>query len=151
MKNGYTIFDAHAHVFPNKIAERATSSISVFYDDMPMQHIGSMEQLLKSGANAGIDGYLICSTATNVAQVQAINQFLWDSCKDHVNCIAFAAMHPFAPDCQSDMDFILQHGFRGIKLHPDFQKFYIDDPAVYPLYEIIQETQLPILMHMGRW
>ena len=46
MKNGYTIFDAHAHVFPNKIAERATSSISVFYDDMPMQHIGSMEQLL---------------------------------------------------------------------------------------------------------
>ena len=23
MKNGYTIFDAHAHVFPNKIAERA--------------------------------------------------------------------------------------------------------------------------------
>lgn len=63
MKNGYTIFDAHAHVFPNKIAERATSSISVFYDDMPMQHIGSMEQLLKSGANAGIDGYLICSTA----------------------------------------------------------------------------------------
>ena len=37
MKNGYTIFDAHAHVFPNKIAERATSSISVFYDDMPMQ------------------------------------------------------------------------------------------------------------------
>ena len=149
MKNGYTIFDAHAHVFPNKIAERATSSISVFYDDMPMQHIGSMEQLLKSGANAGIDGYLICSTATNVAQVQAINQFLWDSCKDHVNCIAFAAMHPFAPDCQADMDFILQHGFRGIKLHPDFQKFYIDDPAVYPLYEIIQETQLPILMHMG--
>ena len=92
MKNGYTIFDAHAHVFPNKIAERATSSISVFYDDMPMQHIGSMEQLLKSGANAGIDGYLICSTATNVAQVQAINQFLWDSCKDHVNCIAFAAI-----------------------------------------------------------
>ena len=78
MKNGYTIFDAHAHVFPNKIAERATSSISIFYDDMPMQHIGSMEQLLKSGANAGIDGYLICSTATNVAQVQAINQFLWD-------------------------------------------------------------------------
>ena len=38
MKNGYTIFDAHAHVFPNKIAERATSSISVFYDDMPMLH-----------------------------------------------------------------------------------------------------------------
>ena len=105
MKNGYTIFDAHAHVFPNKIAERATSSISVFYDDMPMQHIGSMEQLLKSGANAGIDGYLICSTATNVAQVQAINQFLWDSCKDHVNCIAFAAMHPFAPDCQADIGF----------------------------------------------
>ena len=149
MKNGYTIFDAHAHVFPNKIAERATSSISVFYDDMPMQHIGSMEQLLKSGANAGIDGYLICSTATNVAQVQAINQFLWDSCKDHVNCIAFAAMHPFAPDCQADMDFILQHGFRGIKLHPDFQKFHIDDDRMIAVYREANRRGLPVLFHTG--
>lgn len=56
MKYGYTIFDAHAHVFPQKIAERATSSISTFYDDMPMCHVGSMEQLLESGTNAGVDG-----------------------------------------------------------------------------------------------
>lgn len=46
MKHGYTIFDAHAHVFPQKIAERATSSILAFYDDMPMSHVGNMEQLL---------------------------------------------------------------------------------------------------------
>ena len=32
MKNGYTIFDAHAHVFPNKIAERATSSTSAAWN-----------------------------------------------------------------------------------------------------------------------
>lgn len=149
MKYGYTIFDAHAHVFPQKIAERATSSISAFYDDMPMCHVGSMEQLLESGTNAGVDGFLICSTATNVTQVQAINQFLLSTCRDCVNCIPFAAMHPFSPTCQADMEFILQHPFRGIKLHPDFQKFNIDDPAIDPLYDMIQESHLPILMHMG--
>lgn len=47
------------------------------------------------------------------------------------------------------MDFILAHSFRGIKLHPDFQKFNMDDPAVNPLYDMIQENHLPILMHMG--
>lgn len=58
-------------------------------------------------------------------------------------------MHPFSLTCQADMDFILEHPFRGIKLHPDFQKFNIDDPAVDPLYDMIQENHLPILMHMG--
>ena len=37
MKNGYRITDAHAHVFPDKIAEKATEGISHFYD-LPMQY-----------------------------------------------------------------------------------------------------------------
>jgi hypothetical protein len=84
-----------------------------------------------------------------VAQVQSINRFLLETCKDYVNCIPFAAMHPFSPTCEADLEFILQNGFRGVKLHPDFQTFNIDDPAVDPLYDMLQSCQLPILMHMG--
>ena len=37
----------------------------------------------------------------------------------------------------------------GVKLHPDFQNFPIDDPRAYPMYDMIQSSGLPILMHMG--
>ena len=75
MYHGYTVIDAHAHIFPDKIAERATDGISQFYD-LPMSHQGSMGQLLDSGDRAGMDGYLVCSTATNPAQTEAINSFI---------------------------------------------------------------------------
>jgi hypothetical protein len=38
-----TIIDAHAHIYPNKIAEKATDTIGKFYD-IPMQHVGLPEE-----------------------------------------------------------------------------------------------------------
>lgn len=40
-------------------------------------------------------------------------------------------------------------GLRGIKLHPDFQRFYLDDERAFPIYEIAEERRLPILFHIG--
>ena len=37
---------------------------------------------------------------------------------------------------------------KGIKLHPDFQHFAIDDPAMFRIYEQI-EGKLPLLIHVG--
>ena len=48
---GYKIYDAHAHIFPAKIAEKATQSIGHFYD-IPMHHLGSAEELLRRGVAA---------------------------------------------------------------------------------------------------
>ena len=53
MKNGYRITDAHAHVFPDKIAEKATEGISHFYD-LPMQYHGRVAEMLENGTAAGI-------------------------------------------------------------------------------------------------
>ena len=43
---------------------------------------------------------------------------------------------------------MLTLGLRGIKLHPDFQKFNIDDERAFPIYEAA-EGRLPILFHTG--
>ncbi|MBQ8688434.1 MAG: amidohydrolase family protein [Ruminococcus sp.] len=148
MYHGYTVVDAHAHIFPDKIAERATDSISQFYD-LPMSHQGSMGELLESGDRAGIDGYLVCSTATHPEQAAAINSYICTVCTEHPQCIGFAALHPRSENLESEFAEILKQPFKGIKLHPDFQTFNMDDPAVYPMYDMIQSAGLPILMHMG--
>ena len=43
-----------------------------------------------------------------------------------------AAWHQDVSDIQAEMDDIQRRGLRGIKLHPDFQHFYIDDPKMLP-------------------
>lgn len=148
MYHGYTVIDAHAHVFPDKIAEKATDGISEFYD-LPMSHQGNIHELFASGDKVGIDGYLVCSAATHPSQAKAINHYIELVCKQYSQCIGFATIHPYSESMISEMEKILKLPFKGIKLHPDFQKFNIDDKRAYSLYEIIEDSELPILIHMG--
>lgn len=148
MKHGYHVIDAHAHIFPDKIAEKATDGISDFYD-LPMKYHGRVSEMLENGASAGVDQFLICSPATTVSQVHSINAFLASCAAAYPMCIPFGTLHPKSETLEDDFEYLKSLHLRGVKLHPDFQKFPIDDPAAYPMYEMIQSSGLPILMHMG--
>ena len=67
------IIDAHTHIFPQKIAAKATDAIGAFYD-LPMAAVGDSEALLKSGRSIGVDRYLVCSSATTPAQAATSKQ-----------------------------------------------------------------------------
>ena len=41
------IIDMHAHIYPNKIAEKASHSVGEFYT-IPMQTVGSVEALFEA-------------------------------------------------------------------------------------------------------
>ena len=45
---------------------------------------------------------------------------------------------------------VAELGVRGFKFHPSVQAFYPNDPAVYPLYEVLQELGVPALFHSGQ-
>ena len=47
-----------------------------------------------------------------------------------------------------EVEYIMANGLRGLKMHPDSQVFAIDDPRLFPVYDMIGD-QLPILFHMG--
>lgn len=144
------IIDAHAHIFPDKIAEKAVAGIGSFYDTLTMELDGTAEGLLKSGGSAGVDMFLVHSVATVPAQVTSINDFIAGcvkACPDKF--IGFAAMHPDFGDISDELDRAVSLGLRGIKLHPDFQQFNADDERAMPIYEAAVERKLPVLIHMG--
>lgn len=141
------IIDAHAHIFPQKIAAKAVQSIGAFYD-IPMDAPGAAENLLESMKEADIDRSLVCSVATKPEQVRAINAFLEEQGKLHPEFIPFAAMHPHLADIEEEFAKMEAAGFYGIKLHPDFQAFDIDDPSAMEMYRLA-EGKFPILFHTG--
>lgn len=142
------IIDSHAHIFPGKIAEKATNAISDFYTQ-PMADVGNTEKLLESGSKIGVDKYLVFSTATVAKQVKSINDFILEEAKKHDEFIPVGTMHIDYEDFEEEIERINGLGVKGIKLHPDFQKFNIDDERMYPIYELMEKKDMFIVTHSG--
>ncbi len=141
--------DAHAHIFPDKIAEKATTAIGRFYD-IPMQNrAGVSDVLLEEGSKAGMERILVCSSATTPRQVESIDRFIAEECEKHPEFIGLATMHPGFDHIYEELKTAKEMGLHGIKLHPDFQQFRIDDPSAFPIYEAAAELGMPILFHTG--
>lgn len=144
----YWVADAHAHIYPEKIAEKATASVGSFYG-IPMTYVGLPSVLAHTGAAAGVDRFLVCSVATKVEQVRAINRFIQEACQEYPQFVGLAAWHPDVADIESELDDIQARGLKGIKLHPDFQEFRIDSSDMLPFYRAVHRRGLPILFHTG--
>lgn len=142
------IIDAHAHIFPDKIAARAADGISQFYG-MRVLFDGTVGSLLEINHRAGIDMALVQSVATVPEQVHNINSFIAEQVKLHPReFVGFGALHPDFPGIEAETERIISLGLKGIKLHPDFQQFNIDDEHAFPIYEAA-EGRLLILFHVG--
>lgn len=144
----FEIYDMHSHIFPHKISEKATESIGKFYDITMHYSIGETERLLKAEAQIQTKRMLVCSVATTPKQVVSINDFIHGECQKHPEMIGFAALHGKYEDIPGEVDRIISMGFKGVKLHADFQRTPIDSKDSYKIYEAI-EGRLPVLMHMG--
>lgn len=141
------IIDCHAHIFPGKIAEKATLNVGAFYD-VPMKYIGCCEALLSSGSAAGITGYWVHSVATTPSQIRSINDFIAQQCAIHPEFIGWGSLHPDAEDIEAEVEYLISLGLHGVKIHPDFQRFNIDDKKALTMYECIA-GRLPLLVHTG--
>ncbi len=146
--NTYEICDAHGHIFPEKIAGKAVSAIGKFYGIEMEAEGGVAKAILESGSKIGVTNYLVCSTATTTHQVESINQFIVEKCKKHKEFVGFGTLHPDYEDIEGQVNYCIENGLKGIKLHPDFQQFDIDDKKAFKIYEAT-EGKLPILFHTG--
>ena len=144
------IIDAHAHIYPAKIAEKATEAIGEFYDIKMAMPAGVPERLIENGKKAGISRFVVHSCATKPAQVRPINEFIKREMDEHKEFLGFMTLHQDLTEEQvyEEVEWCVKNGFKGVKLHPDFQKFYIDDKSAEKFYRAVGD-KLPILFHTG--
>jgi len=147
MKN-YKIIDAHCHIYPDKIAQKASDSTGNFYH-IPSLLDGKISTLLEHGAKANFTHYIVQSVATTPKQVSSINHFIADAVANSGGKFTgLGTLHPDSEDIEADFKEIIDLGLKGVKLHPDIQQFKIDDYRMLKIYELC-EGRLPILIHTG--
>lgn len=143
------IIDAHCHIYPDKIALKASTATGSFYD-IPCKCDGKVSTMLEEGEKAGVTHYIIQSVATTPAQVPSINKFIADEVNKADGIMTgLGTMHPDCEDKEKEIKNIISLGLKGVKLHPDIQGFKIDDYRMLKIYELCEKYNLVILMHTG--
>lgn len=149
MIENYFVIDSHCHIYPEKIAEKAVAGTDAFYGTTAAGK-GTVSDLACIGEAAGIDHFIVQSVATTPKQVGSINEFIAESVENsNGKMTGLGTLHPDSEDIEGDINKILQLGLHGVKLHPDIQRFAMDDKKCMPMYELCQYHNLPMLIHTG--
>ncbi len=141
------IIDFHAHIYPDKIAEKASQATGDFYNITPA-YSGTSQELLSSGKAAGVSGFVLLPVATKPDQVHHINEFTAEEVRAHKEFYGFGTLHPECDDLIEETERIISLGLKGIKLHPDTQQFNTDDDRLFEVFDYIQ-GRIPLLVHCG--
>ena len=142
------IIDFHAHCFPAAVAPRAIPALAARSGARSAFSDGTPDGLIHTMNAAGIDHCVVANIATNPKQQRSVNDFAL-SLLENPRFIPFGSVHPAAPDAIDELRRLKNAGIRGIKLHPDYQGFFPDEPRMFPIYQEIARLGLVTLFHAG--
>lgn len=141
------ITDFHTHAFADALAPRAIHALEAEAVGIKARLDGRVSSLLDSMDCAGIRRSVLCSIATRPEQFDPI--LAWSSQIASDRLIPFPSVHPRDPLAIERIRRIRAAGFLGVKLHPYYQDFFLDEDAAFPLYEEIAAQRLILICHTG--
>lgn len=142
------IIDFHTHCFPDRLAPGATETLRRRSGIVSPFHDGTAEGLARLAAKGGVDCSVVLNIATNPKQQKNVNDFAISQ-KDIGGLIPFGSVHPDSPDALDEMERLASNGIKGIKLHPDYQGFCVDDERMFPIYKKAASLGMITVFHCG--
>lgn len=141
------IFDFHTHIFPDAIAKKAIPKLASICG-CPNMTDGTLADTKSKMIEWGVDQIAVMNIATTPTQHTSVNN--WAASIQQNGILCFGSVHPLAEKSIQELQRIHELGLKGVKLHPDYQEFMVDDPNLFPLYEEAAALHLPVLFHTGR-
>ena len=147
------IIDFHTHIFPDKIAKSTLDLLSDKAGILPFSD-GTVTGLTKKMNEAGADVCVTLPVLTNPAQFDGVNRYASEINRafegNEKRLISFGGIHPLCEDIDGKMKQLKEMGFLGIKLHPEFQNFFIDSPESLRILRCAERLGLLVLLHTGK-
>lgn len=144
------LIDFHVHAFPDRVAPNAVAALIKAVG--PINHTdGTLADTVRmQREELGSSRFVLYNIPTAPHQQRRANDFvLAANGGDGGRIISFGSLHPRARDAHEELRRLTEAGLGGIKFHPEYQDFDMDDPTVYPLYEAIAKAGLVMTFHGG--
>lgn len=142
------LIDTHVHFFKPELAARAIGPIQAESGYTPFTD-GTPADTAAFLARCGVDAAVSLHIANHPHTVHNVNNFAASVQSKRMLC--FGSLHPGCPEEEiyAEAKRIKELGLRGIKLHPDYQGFFMDDKRLWPIMEAAGTLGLPVLFHAG--
>ncbi len=147
------VFDVHAHIYPDKVASKVLQQLTAEAERRegvkapPTAYDGTSAGLLASLAASGFTAAMNCPIATKPGQTRSVND--WSAAQNAWPVLSMGSVHPDDPDIAGEVRRIRELGLYGIKMHPEYQQFRLDDARLRPLWDAARTNGLPVLLHTG--
>jgi hypothetical protein len=78
------------------------------------------------------------------------NEYVLEFCQGRGIFIPFCTINPsLVGNPGREFKKYINMGAKGLKLYPSYNYFYPNDRELYPIYDVAEELQLPVLVHTG--
>ena len=139
------VIDFHTHIFPDALAGRAVASLASASGLVPVCAADKASETAYLKAN-GVDRMVCQNIAVSPRTMRSVNDFAISSADDFV--LSFGSVHPDG-DWRAELNRLAAAGIRGIKFHPEYQNFFIDEARMFPIYEACFSLGFVVLFHCG--
>ena len=136
------IIDIHVHIFPDDLAARAVKQLTGNSGETAFTD-GTAAGLEASMKKNGIAWSVTQPVSTKGSQTPTVNTFVINLKRPGL--INFGTLHPDYPGNLEEIKRLRAAGIKGVKFHPDYQKCYVDEERMFPVYEAMAEagTKVP--------
>ena len=142
----FDVIDTHVHLYPDKIAEKVTGSLSRKFGNPPA-FVATVSSCEAFAEKSGIPLSINLPVATAPDQVEPINRWARDIRGPRV--LSLGALHPESASRAAIIEKLAEDGFRGIKFHPEYQLFHFNDPKMDEVWDAMAATGLVAYLHAG--
>ena len=142
------IIDIHAHVFPDELAKRAMEALTTDLIE-PLEPVadGTRAGLIKNMDLSGVDISVIQPVVTKQSQTAGLNE--WARNIQSERLVSFGGIFPHTDDYRRDIDFVISLGLKGLKFHPEYQQYIVDEPRALKIYDYALSRGLILMFHAG--
>ena len=146
------LIDFHTHVFPDKIAKSTIDALANNSGTKPNTD-GTVEGMIKAMERANADICITLPVLTKPSQFESVAKFAQSINErfkgEKKRLISFGGMHPLCEDIDGKMRYLKSVGIKGVKIHPDYQSTFIDDPGYAQILKSAKKYDLIVVTHAG--
>lgn len=141
------IIDIHTHVFPDQLAARAVRQLAGRSGEKACLD-GTAGGLEESMRRYGIALSVTQPVSTKASQVPSVNSFALELNKRSA-LHNFGTLYPDYEGNAGEIERLKTAGIKGVKFHPDYQQFFVDEERLFPLYRQMADAGLIAFFHAG--
>jgi uncharacterized protein len=144
----FPCIDVHVHLHPPRLGEAIQRHFA--REGWVSAHPFEAAKVAGALAERGVERFCFFTYAHKPGMARALNRWVAETAATLPAAVALGTLHPDDPDVVADAaEATGPLGLRGFKFHHSVQRFPVDDPRLFPVYERAEAAGHLLMLHVG--